>query len=81
MKADIVTGQFVRIAQTPATVADRIIARVIDYVIIIIYIMFLMLLASFYSMIENPLDHNEIFDVVSTIILLYNVVVQFAFSS
>lgn len=80
MKADIVTGQFVRIAQTPATVADRIIARVIDYVIIIIYIMFLMLLASFYSMIENPLDHNEIFDVVSTI-LVYALILPIPFYS
>ena len=37
MKADIITGQFVRISQTPATVAERIIARVIDYAILLLY--------------------------------------------
>lgn len=35
--SDIITGQFVRISQTPASVGDRIIARIIDYIAIILY--------------------------------------------
>lgn len=35
--SDIITGQFVCIEQTPATVGDRIVARVIDYVAIVLY--------------------------------------------
>ena len=35
--ADIVTGQFVRIRQTPASVGDRIVERLIDMAAIISY--------------------------------------------
>lgn len=35
--ADIVTGQYVRISQTAASVGDRIVARIIDYVVIFAY--------------------------------------------
>lgn len=34
----IITGQFVRINQTPASVGERLIARIIDYVVLGIYI-------------------------------------------
>lgn len=36
-EANIITGQFVRIDQTPASIGDRIIARLADYAIIIVY--------------------------------------------
>lgn len=36
--SDIITGQFVRISQTPASVGDRIVARIIDMVILVIYL-------------------------------------------
>lgn len=34
----IITGQFVRINQTPASVGERLIARIIDYVLLAIYV-------------------------------------------
>lgn len=36
--SDILTGQFVRISQTPASVADRIVGRIIDGVVIVVYL-------------------------------------------
>lgn len=36
--SDIITNQFVRISQTPASIGERIVARLIDYVIIVLYI-------------------------------------------
>lgn len=35
--ANIITGQFVKLEQTPATIADRIVGRIIDGVAIILY--------------------------------------------
>lgn len=35
--SDIITGQFVRISQTPASVGDRIVARIIDMIVIVLY--------------------------------------------
>lgn len=37
--SDIITGQFVRISQTPASVGDRIVERIIDMVVIVVYIL------------------------------------------
>ncbi|MDL2247980.1 RDD family protein, partial [Bacteroides sp. OttesenSCG-928-J23] len=34
----ILTGQFVRISQTPASIGERILARIIDYVILVLYL-------------------------------------------
>lgn len=42
-ESTIITGQFVRINQVPASIGERILARLIDYIILIIY-----LFASFY---------------------------------
>lgn len=36
-EANIITGQFVRIDQTPASIGDRILARLADYAIIVVY--------------------------------------------
>lgn len=36
-EANIITGQFVRIDQTPASIGDRIVARLADYAIIAVY--------------------------------------------
>ena len=36
--SDIITGQFVRISQTPASIGDRIVGRIIDYFALLIYI-------------------------------------------
>lgn len=37
-ESTILTGQFVRISQTPASIGERIIALIIDYVLIGFYI-------------------------------------------
>lgn len=37
--SDIITGQFVRISQTPASIGDRIIARIIDMIVIVLYML------------------------------------------
>jgi uncharacterized RDD family membrane protein YckC len=36
--SDIITGQFVRISQTPASVGERIVARIIDIVLLVVYL-------------------------------------------
>ena len=36
--SDIITGQFVRISQTSAGVGDRIAERVIDMIVIVVYL-------------------------------------------
>jgi len=36
-EANIITGQYVRIDQTPASIGDRILARLVDYAIITVY--------------------------------------------
>lgn len=37
-ESTIITGQFVRISQVPASIGERIAARIIDYMILIIYV-------------------------------------------
>lgn len=38
-ESTIITGQFVRISQTPASIGERFIALLIDYILIVIYVM------------------------------------------
>lgn len=45
-KSNIITSQFVRINQTPASIVDRVLARIIDYIIIILYIVAMLPLLS-----------------------------------
>ena len=35
---DIITGQFVRISQTPASIGDRVVARLIDMLVLFCYL-------------------------------------------
>ena len=37
-ESTIITGQFVRISQTPASIGERLLALVIDYFLIAIYV-------------------------------------------
>lgn len=37
-ESTIITGQFVRISQTPASIGERLLALVIDYSLIVIYL-------------------------------------------
>lgn len=37
-ESTIITGQFVRISQTPASIGERLLALVIDYFLIVIYV-------------------------------------------
>ena len=38
--SDIITSQFVSLTQTPAGVAERLVARIIDYIVIGVYFFF-----------------------------------------
>lgn len=37
-ESTIITGQFVRISQTPASIGERLLALIIDYVLIVLYV-------------------------------------------
>ena len=37
-ESTIITGQFVRISQTPASIGERFLALVIDYFLIVVYV-------------------------------------------
>ncbi len=37
-ESTIITGQFVRISQTPASIGERLLALAIDYSLIVIYL-------------------------------------------
>ena len=39
-QSSIITGQYVELTQTPASVGDRLIAAIIDYVVLGVYSMF-----------------------------------------
>ena len=67
MKADIITGQFVRIAQTPAPVADRVLARVIDNILLIIY---LIVVSVTISWIERTLFNLSTTDSITVILIV-----------
>lgn len=52
----IITGQFVRISQTPASIGERLLARIIDYVLLTLYIIcsiFILSLLNIHSYIGN----------------------------
>lgn len=56
-ESTIITGQFVRISQTPASIGERFIAFLIDYILIVIYLMStITLLLKFYV----PRDFNAV---------------------
>ena len=56
-ESKIITGQFVRISQTPASIVERFIAFLIDYILIVIYLMStITLLLNFYT----PRDFNTV---------------------
>lgn len=56
-ESTIITGQFVRISQTPASIGERFIAFLIDYILIVIYLMStITLLFNFYA----PRDFNAV---------------------
>ena len=45
-ESTIITGQFVRISQTPASIGERLMALIIDYFLIGLYILFTITLLS-----------------------------------
>lgn len=56
-ESTIITEQFVRISQTPASIGERFIAFLIDYILIVIYLMStITLLLNFYT----PRDFNAV---------------------
>lgn len=66
-QSTIVTGQFVRISQAPASIGERILARVIDYVILIIYVFG----AAFVFSLLNLLDSNGFGEIMAYIVIIF----------
>ena len=63
-QSTIVTGQFVRISQVPASIGERILARFIDYVILISYFW-----ATFYVLAAmNLFKHSD--DLITAVVLI-----------
>lgn len=55
-ESTIITGQFVRISQVPASIGERILARFIDYVILVVYIWSTAYVFSALSIFDSPSD-------------------------
>ena len=50
---DIITGQFVRISQTPASIGDRVVARLIDMLVLFCYLFSAIEFYNFYGVSAN----------------------------
>jgi len=59
--SNIITSQFVRISQTPASIGERIVARIIDYAIIVFYMIGIIFLINFIDTMINRNDTILIF--------------------
>ena len=57
-ESTIITGQFVRISQTPASIGERLIALVIDYILLGFYVFSTLAL---FSRIHLPSDFTMLF--------------------
>jgi len=55
-ESTIITGQFVRISQVPASIGERILARFIDYVILVIYFWSTLYVLASLSLLDKSLD-------------------------
>lgn len=74
-ESTIITGQFVRISQVPASVGERILARFIDYVIIISYLWSTMYVLSAL----NFFEHSSDLSMTIIVIVLYLPVLCYSF--
>lgn len=71
----IITGQFVRISQVPANIGERIVARLIDYVILIAYVW-----STAYVFYEtNVFDYSFDFAILVFLIIIYVPVLLYSF--
>lgn len=80
---DIITSQFVSLTQTPAGVAERLVARIIDYIVIGVYLFALMFAYSEYNWLLDPLGLGDslirelYFLLLISPILFYSVICEF----
>lgn len=72
-ESTIITGQFVRISQTPASIGERIIALFIDYFLIVIY------LISVTSLILKVQGHQSSFGYIFFLFIAYLPVLFYSF--
>jgi uncharacterized RDD family membrane protein YckC len=59
--ATIITSQYVQIDQTPASIGERILARIIDMMLIVVYFSFLSLCAGYISLDRELDDAGTVF--------------------
>lgn len=70
-ETDIITGQYVRISQTAASLGDRIVARIIDYVIVMAYsFVMIVLFNQFDRMITNYFGNTVLVFAITFILIL-----------
>lgn len=72
-QSSIITGQYVELTQTPASVGDRLIAAIIDYAVLFAYSMLMSLI--FPSMLSPLLSSANTIVAVISFILLYSPVI------
>ena len=60
-ESTIITGQFVRISQTPASIGERMLALIIDYFFLFIYVIGLVLLCLILGFTLIPAFHSSFF--------------------
>ena len=77
-QSSIITGQYVELTQTPASVGDRLIAAIIDYVVLGVYSMFVGLVFSD-VLSRLLLNANTIVAVISYILLYSPVIFYYPF--
>ena len=81
--SDIITSQFVSLTQTPAGVAERLVARIIDYIVIGVYFFGLWTAFDKYNWLLDPLGLGDsLFRVLYILLLLspilcYSVICEF----
>ena len=81
--SDIITSQFVSLTQTPAGVAERLVARIIDYIVIGVYFFALWTAFDKYNWLLDPLGLGDsLFRVLYILLLLspilfYSVICEF----
>ena len=60
-ESTIITGQFVRISQTPASIGERMLALIIDYFFLFIYVIGFSVTLSYLGFTLIPAFHSSFF--------------------
>ena len=70
-ESTIITGQFVRISQTPASLGERMLALLIDYTFLFIYVVGLSLTLAYLNVLSPTLSTVSVFSVFFFFLIIY----------